>query len=305
MTKFTDLLKSKPVILDGGMGSLLFDAGLPAGTAPESLNIERPDLISDIHRQYMLAGSDIVQTNTFGGNSHRLKESKCHYTVEEINRAGVQLAFNARSSQFSHCLIAGNIGPTGLMLPPLGHADERMLIDIFSEQCSTLSSAGVDLITIETMSDLREARAALRAVLKTCNIPATVCMTFRKTKRGFFTIFGDPVLQSLQSLLEEGAAGVGVNCTLSTKGMLELAESVRKDISGFFILEPNAGEPKLDSKQGTTRITYPETPDDFFLFARSCISIGVDVIGGCCGSGPKHVQKIAEAKKSRDANRPS
>ncbi len=276
------------------MGSQLLAAGLAAGEAPEEWNLDRPDVVSGIHRAYFDAGSDVVQTNTFGGNRVRLAETKCLYSVEEVCRAGATIA---KEVQPDDRMVAGDMGPTGLSFPPLGQADEKELEDIFAEQAAALAGAGVDLLSIETMSDIREAVAAITGAKSVCDLPLVVSMTFRKTRRGHFTIMGDPLLPSLQSLLDSGASAVGANCTLSSNDMCALAQEVNNSSAGIIIIQPNAGEPQIVTDGDSHEIHYPEGPDEFASNLRPAIQAGVDIIGGCCGTEPGHISALARMRE--------
>jgi 5-methyltetrahydrofolate--homocysteine methyltransferase len=292
MSDFTNLLKrEKTVLWDGGMGSLLLAAGLELGASPEAWNIERPDEVAKIHRAYFAAGSQVVQANTFGGNRVRLKETGCPYSVEEVNRAALKIALDERPAG---CLVAGNIGPSGLSFPPVGTANENELFEVFAEHAAILASSGADLVGIETMSDLREALAALRGATSVCDLPVCVSITFRETRRGFFTIMGDPAVSSLKTLLENGATCVGANCTLSSEGMMRLAGRLRDEIDGPLIIQANAGEPLLTKEEGEHRVSYPEGPDKFANKMANAFAIGIDIIGGCCGTTPKHIEYLAD-----------
>ncbi len=287
------LLENKPVLWDGGMGSQLLAAGLSPGDAPEAWNVEQPDLVKAIHKAYYDAGADVVQTNTFGGNRVRLAETGCPYTVSEVCVAGARIVMGAcPEGRF----VAGNIGPTGLSFPPIGTAVEEDLFDIFAEQASALANAGVDLLNVETMSDLREARAALGGAGSVCDLPIVVSMTFRATRRGFFTIMGDPAGASLETLLGEGAAAVGANCTLSSEAMNGLAMGLKKSINEPLIIQPNAGEPRIEKQGDTHEVRYPEGPAEFATNLHGAIAAGIHIIGGCCGTTPRHIAHLASER---------
>lgn len=293
MTVFQELLKKKPALWDGGLGSMLLSAGLRPGEVPEGWNIEKPEAVSDVHRQYFTAGSDVVQTNTFGGNAVRLQEAKCRYTVEEVNAAGVRAALGVRpEGKF----VAGSLGPSGLSFPPLGKADENQIAEIYGRQAAALAAAGADLLSVETVSDLREARAALRGIKKVCKLPVIVSLTFRQTPRGFFTIMGNPAVSSLKALFDDGADAAGANCTLSPKAMVLLARELRQSIPGPLLIQPNAGDPVMDP--ASHRVTYPESPADFTAALEPLFTLGIEFLGGCCGTGPKHIAGLAGLRKS-------
>ncbi|MCP4676161.1 MAG: homocysteine S-methyltransferase family protein [Deltaproteobacteria bacterium] len=286
----TILLEKKPALWDGGMGSQLLAAGLKPGEAPETWNLERPGIVKAIHKAYYDAGADVVQTNTFGGNRARLAETGCPYSVQEICKAGAQIVIETRPEGR---LVAGNIGPTGLSFPPVGTAVEEALFEIFAEQAGALADAGVDLLSVETMSDLREARAALGGARSVCDLPIVVSMTFRATRRGFFTIMGDLAGTSLETLLDDGAAAVGANCTLSSKAMAAMAVEIRKTINGPVIIQPNAGDPQIEKHGDTHTIRYAEGPVEFAANLHSAIAAGIQIIGGCCGTTPEHIAHLA------------
>lgn len=273
---------------DGAMGSLLLDAGLAPGTAPEAWNIERPEDVRRVHAGYFQAGADVVQTNTFGANRARLAETRCPFSVEEVNRTAASIALSVRPPGG---LVAGDLGPSGLAFPPLGRAEEGALADLFAEQAAALTAAGVDLLSVETISDLREGLAALRGIRRVSDLPVFVSLTFRATRRGFFTIVGDPAAASLAALIDEGASGVGANCTLSSAAMRELVREVRPSVRGTLLVQPNAGEPFLEPRTG--KVGYPEGPDAFAAHVGEMIGLGVDCVGGCCGTTPEHIARIA------------
>lgn len=287
---------NRPAIWDGGMGSLLIAAGLRPGQSPEAWNIERPEVVAAAHRAYYAAGADVVQTNTFGGNRFRLQDAKCPYPVERVNREAAAIALAERPAGR---LVAGDIGPSGLALPPVGHADEQSLTDAFAEQAAVLCTAGVDFLSVETMSDLREARAALRGARSVCRLPVMVSLTFRQTRRGFFTIFGDPAVESLRTLRAEGAAGTGANCTLGSAAMTMLGLELRPAVEGLLLLQPNAGEPRIIREGNGYSTVYPEGPDEFTARLEPLFAAGIDALGGCCGTGPAHIQALATRREAR------
>lgn len=289
------LMANQPALWDGGMGAMLLAAGLEQGKAPETWNIERPDIVAEIHRAYFDAGSDVIQTNTFGGGRARLLEAKCPYSCEEINAEAVKIALQVRpQGKF----VAGDLGPSGLLLPPVGKGEEKQIEEIFGEQSAILSSCGVDLLSLETISDLREARAALRAIKRQSKLPVIVSMTFRETRRGFFTIMGDPAAASLNQLLDDGADVVGANCTLSSSSMALLAKELKAKVHGPLLLQPNAGNPMFSSSDANPVVLYPEGPEAFASFTEHAMSLGVEIIGGCCGTTPEYIKAMDCRRKT-------
>jgi len=178
------------VLLDGGMGSALITRGLDSGEGLERWNLERPDVVRDVHAAYLTAGSEVIQTNTFRGNAFALAAHGLAAEMERINRAGARIAREAVERISSERWVAGNIGPSGRFLPPVGDASPMELEDVFAAQAAALDSGGVDYLSIETMPHLEEALCALRGALRATDLPVTVCLTFDRKKRGFFTIMG-------------------------------------------------------------------------------------------------------------------
>ena len=287
MSRFLERLEQGvPLLWDGGMGSLLIEAGLKAGACAEAWNLDRPDVIAGIHRAYYAAGACAVLSNTFGANAGRLKDSRCPYGVAELNRAGVRLA---REQCPEGGLVAGDIGPSGLLLEPAGEATEEELEALFFEQAQALVAEGPDLICLETFSDLREIQAALRAVRRAGPVPVVASMTFIATSRGFFTMMGDPLLTCLAALREQGAVAVGANCTLSAAAFLPLAREIRAAGPGPVFLEPNAGEPAAAA--GGAR--YPVGPEAFAEAIGEVLAFPSVILGGCCGTTPAHIAALA------------
>jgi 5-methyltetrahydrofolate--homocysteine methyltransferase len=283
-------LEGEVLLLDGGMGSLLMAAGLERGHAPESWVLERPARVEAAHRGYVQAGSDIIQTNTFGGSAPKLRAGGFDGRCREINLRAVEIARRAAGSA---ALVAGDVGPTGLMLPPVGQATVEELRQGFGEQAIALAEAGVDLISIETMFDLREALAALDAARAT-GVSVLASMTFEARKRGFFTIMGDPLANSLVALAEAGADAVGFNCSVTSEVMVAMVEEARRTVTVPIVAQPNAGMPRV-TPEGTV---YGESPDAFASGVVALVNAGASLVGGCCGTTPEF---IARARAALDA----
>lgn len=273
-------------LLDGAMGTQLFASGLPSGTAPEVWNLQRPDVVTEIHRQYASAGAEVVTSNSFGGNAVRMRAAGLGALVAEVNTAAVTLARKAVALP-----VAGDVGPTGEILAPLGrlHPDEAYAA--FREQASILVAAGADLLLLETFFHLQEALIALRAARSAATVPVWVTLTFRETPRGFFTVYGDSPLQALQTLLEEGAQMVGANCTIASRAMVALASEVIPVLGRATVFQPNAGQPSVKDQS----IVYPESPEEFAQHMARLASLGPGALGGCCGTTPAHIAALAEA----------
>jgi 5-methyltetrahydrofolate--homocysteine methyltransferase len=274
-------------ILDGAMGSMLLSAGLRPGTAPDEWNITHPEAVRQVHRWYAEAGAQYATTNTFGSNSIRLKAMHLDGKVEELNRQAVRLAKEAAIG----CRIAGDIGPTGEMLEPLGTLSRDKMLRSFKAQARVLSSEGVDIFLLETFFCLEEALIAVDAVRHVSEKPIWASLTFRTTRRGFFTTYGDQPAPSLQTLLDHGVTNVGANCTLSSKDMVTLAQELTPRFGGVLFFQPNAGDPQIVDD----RVVYPETPKEFTDHCVAIVALGVAAIGGCCGSTPEHIKRLSVA----------
>jgi 5-methyltetrahydrofolate--homocysteine methyltransferase len=278
--------RSQPVLLDGAMGSMLIQRGLPPGAPPDLWNLENPDAVREVHEAYLSAGSQVVYTNTFGSSRLRLAAVGLSRQTEEINRAGVRIAASCKRPE---TLIAGDIGPTGAFLPPIGTADVAQLQDVFAEQASYLEDKSVNVLVIETMTDLREALAAVSGAISVSSLPVIACLTFRLTPRGYFTIMGDPPEVSFKRLADEGAAVVGANCTLASGEMVNLVTEIASELQVPFLAKPNAGQPQL-TPDG---VVYPEAPAEFAENVRRMVDAGAGLVGGCCGSTPEHLRAIS------------
>ena len=265
-------------------------SGLERGRAPEWWNLEHPDRVEEAHRGYVRAGSDVVQTNTFGGSAPKLLAAGLGGRCGEVNARAVELA---RAACGEATLVAGDIGPTGLMLPPVGEATLEEMRRAFAEQAGALAVAGVDLLSIETMYDLREALAAVEAARVT-GLPVLASMTFEARKRGFFTIMGDPLAPAMVALAAAGAAAVGFNCSVTSQVMVAMVEQSRGVVSVPLVAQPNAGSPRL-TPSGTI---YEESPDTFAGGLVAMVSAGARAVGGCCGTTPEF---IARARVALDA----
>ncbi|HVP37434.1 MAG TPA: homocysteine S-methyltransferase family protein [Terriglobales bacterium] len=280
-----ELSRQRVVLFDGAMGTMLFSYGLPFGTPPELWNLSHPEIILKVHQEYIRAGADIIQTNTFGASSLKLKKSGNEKKMEKLNEAAVKLA---RTACPDGKYVAGNIGPTGEFLEPVGKAKYKQLKEAFSEQAEVLCSAGVDLFSIETMFDLREALAAVEGVRQVSTLPLFVCLTFEKKTKGYFTLMGDEVSSSLKKLEQAGADVVGANCTLGSKDMVRLASVIRKSTKLPIIVQPNAGMPKL--VKGKT--VYLQKPSSFASDVLKIVKSGANFVGGCCGTTPEFIKTI-------------
>lgn len=295
-SKLMQLINSRGVLFDGVMGTELIARGLSSGASPEEWNLKHPELIREIHRAYFEAGADIVQTNTFGGNRLKLAAHGLDSLVREVNLQGAKIALAVKpKGRF----VAGNIGPTGRFLQPVGRFTPSELEEVFYEQASLLVEGGVELINIETMYDLEEAKAAVRGSRRATELPVFASMTFSKTKKGFFTIMGNDIPHSLRELERCGAEVVGANCTLGMPEMVELVRLMRENTDLPIIAQANAGAPQL--KDG--KVTYPLSAKEYASYTKELLEAGADIIGGCCGAGPEYIRLMAPQVKREKPGR--
>ncbi len=273
------------LILDGSMGAFIQARGLPDGYAPDLWNVEQPEAIIAIHREYIEAGCDIVLTNTFGASRLRLGEYGAEHRVRELNEAAVKNARVAAGDR--RILVAGDIGPCGTTVKPGGELDFEEAVSIFAEQSRALVEGGADILAIETMFDLVEMKAALigaRDVSKT--IPIIAHMTF--TARGLTDTGTDPETAAI--VLEAcGADVVGVNCSVGPEDMLEVVGRMARATKLPISVQPNAGLPVM--RKGKT--VFLQTPDHMAPFARQFVDRGAAIVGGCCGTTPEYIRMIA------------
>lgn len=287
-----DALVARPglALADGAMGTMLFEQGLESGAAPELWNVERPDRIAAIHRGYLEAGSELFLTNTFGGNRFRMALHGLEGRVAELNRAGAEIARREADRAGARALVAGDIGPSGGILEPLGDLAFEAAVSGFAEQAAPLVAGGVDVIWIETMSDLEEVRAAIDGVRRaSATIPIITTMTF--DTRGH-TMMGVSPEQAVEALLSWGAAAVGGNCGNGPDEIERVIEKMRqKEPKARLVAKANAGIPEW--KHG--RAVYGADPAAMAAYARAVADRGAWLIGACCGSTPDHLKAMATA----------
>jgi 5-methyltetrahydrofolate--homocysteine methyltransferase len=288
MHAILELAKKKTVIFDGAMGTMIMAAGLKAGESPELWNIEKPSLVTDIHRKYYEAGSDVVHTNTFGGNAVKLADKGLSDKMEIINGEAAKLARDAcPAGKF----VAGDIGSTGKLLKPLGDLVIEEAEEAFFRQGRALVKGGVDLISIETMFSLDEALAALRAAKRLGDVPVIAALTFNRTRNGFFTMMGEGVTQAASAFERAEADVIATNCSLGSRDMIDLTKELRGATSKPILIQPNAGKPV--TLKGVT--SYQQTPAEFAQDGKEIKNAGADMIGGCCGTNPEFIRALAVA----------
>ncbi len=288
-----DAIKKQILILDGGMGTELIRYGFNQGGSPELWNVEKPNKVKRIHKSYFDAGSDIILTNSFGGNKIKLSSYGLENRSHELNYATAKLANEVKpEGKF----IGGSMGPTGKFLHPQGKYTEEEFVNVFSDQAKALSLGKVDFLLIETMYDIREALCALKGARKVTQLPVFVTMTFNRIPKGFYTMMGNSYEQCLETLEKEGVPVVGTNCTLNSKDMADLIELMNKKTELPLIAQANAGQPTVSS---SGEVSYSQGAEDYVSHIPKMLKNGVRIIGGCCGTTPEYVEKIASIVKSK------
>ena len=296
MNAFKQLLQSEEtILLDGAMGTMLMDAGLEQGNAPELWNVEHPQRVQAVHDGYIAAGSRLILTNTFGGTHFRLKLHNVQDRVAELNEAGARVARLAADAAEHLVVVAGSMGPTGELIEPLGTMTFEEARDAFAEQAAALAAGGVDLLWIETMSDLQEVRAAVEGARAASDLPVAVCMTFDTNRH---TMMGVSPQQAAEALSEMNLAAFGANCG---NGTAEI-EDVMAIMTGLQVQTPliaksNAGIPRLVDGG----LEYDGTPPVMAGYAYRVQKLGARLIGGCCGSTPVHVRAMNAALSGETA----
>src|SRR5262245_36903479 len=255
------------VLYDGAMGTMLFARGLVDGESPEPWNWERPEIVNAIYRAYYEAGSDVVQTNTFGGTPIKLSERDLQ---ERTHEANLLAARAARAACPPGRYVAGDIGPIGKFLQPMGEYTKEDFQENFEAQVHGLVEGGVDLLSIETMYSLDEAICAVRAAKKVSSLPLSVCMTFDRNPRGFFTLMGETVPRCMEALQAEGADIVGSNCSHGSPVFVELTRIIRDATRLPVIIQPNRGRPTLEGGS----VIYKQTAEEFIADMKTIVALG-------------------------------
>ena len=284
---FLEKLDQGVLVSDGAMGTLLYEQGnFTRYVSFEELNLSRPELVKQVQAGYRRAGADILQTNTFGANRFRLGHSGLEAKLEEINRAGVQIARQAAGDEL---LVAGSVGPLGAPLEPAGSISIDEAGKAFREQIAVLGGSGVDLLVIETMMDVNEAVIALRAARSVdARLPVIVQMTVREDGA---TPTGMSPEEFTRRLDEAGADVIGLNCGVGPARMLETLKRMAAVTARKLSVQPNAGVPQ----RVEGRTIYESSPDSMAEYSGRFVQAGAAVVGGCCGTTPDHIRKIREA----------
>lgn len=299
MPQFADLFSNRPVLADGAMGTVLYARGVFINRCYDELNLSDPNLILSVHEDYLQAGAEIIETNTFGANRFRLTRHGLVSKVAEINTAGVRIARQAvdhlKEKQAGTAYVAGSIGPLGVRLEPLGKTGLDEARAAFAEQIHALADAGVDLLIIETMPALNEAREALLAAEETApHLPILVMVTVDDESN---CLDGSSPEQAAALLTEWGAGAIGVNCSTGPSTVLTALECMRAATDLPLAAMPNAGMPR--AIEG--RNIYLCSPEYMASFARKAIAAGAQIVGGCCGTTPNHTRAMRSAMRAIDA----
>jgi methionine synthase I (cobalamin-dependent)/5,10-methylenetetrahydrofolate reductase len=305
---FVTRLQAGPLLIDGAMGTMLYQSGAPLGESFDALNLTRPELVSQVHRGYIAAGADIIETNTYGANRAKLEAYGLGNKVRDINRRGVKLAREEREICGSPVLVAGAVGSTGRTLAPIGTVDPKAVRAIFQEQIEALLEGGVDLLTIETIGDLGEMVEAVNAARTVCDLPIIALMTFAEDGQ---TISGSTPEEVVATLSDLDIDVVGANCSVGPQRILTVLRRMRRHLDHLTVKQrpvlasvPNAGWPThIDG-----RVMYPSTPEYFADFAREATESGAGVIGGCCGTTPLHIgamRKVLDTPMEAEVALPS
>jgi methionine synthase / methylenetetrahydrofolate reductase(NADPH) len=299
MPKFADIFANRPVLADGAMGTVLYARGVFINRCYDELNLSDPALILSIHEEYLQAGAEILETNTFGANRFRLSRHGLAGKVAEINAAGVRLASQAvkqlKDKQAGEAWVGGSVGPLGVRLEPLGKTGLDEAREAFAEQIKALKEAGADLLIIETMPALNEARVALEAAREIApELPALAMVTVDDEGN---CLDGTSPAQAAALLTEWGASAVGVNCSTGPATVLTAIEAMRGATSLPLAAMPNAGMPR----EVDGRNIYMCSPEFMARFARKAIAAGAQIVGGCCGTTPNHIRAMRSEMRAIDA----
>ena len=291
-TPFLERLEQGPILSDGAMGTMLHQAGVEPGICFDSLNLSDPALVAEIHRKYIEAGAEIIETNTFGANEFKLRKFGMHDQAEAINKAGVELARRVVDASFREDVyVAGSVGPLGAWIEPVGRIRESKAFDAFRRQIAALIDGGADAIVLETFNDVAELVLAIRAARDVqADFPVIAQLTFTRDDR---TVLGDTPAEVAGQLAAANADVIGINCSGGPAQLLRLTGVMRRIVPGLKLsVQPNAGWPE---QQVGGRVSYPASPHYFSEYALAFSEAGLTIIGGCCGTTPEHTHAMRTA----------
>lgn len=273
------------LLADGAWGTEFFKRGLMQGSPPDEWNLTHPEIVKEITGEYLDAGSGIILTNTFGANRLRMEPHGLSDRVRDLNLGAAALA---RDVAAGHALIAGDIGPSARFLA-LGEVSAADLFDVFSEQARALGEGGVDLIVVESMTDVEEMAVAVSAAVEATGLPVVASMTYNKTPHGYRTMMGNPPEACVKRAQEAGASLIGANCGSGIEEYVPLAPILRGLTSLPLWIKANAGIPQIIGG----KVVYPLNAEQYASFVPALAKAGVNVIGGCCGTSPSFISEIA------------
>ncbi|HER43860.1 MAG TPA: bifunctional homocysteine S-methyltransferase/methylenetetrahydrofolate reductase, partial [Candidatus Eisenbacteria bacterium] len=287
-TPFLKLLDRQVVLFDGAMGTMLYDRGVFINRSFDETNLSNPSMVEKIHAEYIEAGADVIETNTFGANRYKLKLHGLDDKLAEINRTGAAIA---RGAAGGDRLVAGSMGPLGVKIEPWGPTSFDEAAGAFAEQAAALQEGGVDLFSLETFADLNEIHQAIRGVRSVSGLPIVAQMTLQQDGSG---LYGTSPAEFARRLVEWKADVVGINCSVGPKVMLDAALQMVGEVDAYISVQPNAGIPQ--SVEG--RNIYLVSPEYLAEYARRFVQIGVRVVGGCCGTTPAHIRAVRNALRT-------
>lgn len=285
---FRELVKNGPVLLDGATGTNLQKAGMPVGVCPEQWILENSEVLIDLQKRYVEAGTDILFAPTFTASRIKLKEYGLEDHLEEMNRKLVALSKEAAKG--TNALVAGDLTMTGEQLYPLGDLMFEDLVDVYKEQAKIIAEAGADLFVVETMMSLQECRAAVLAIREVCDLPIMVSLTYNEDGR---TLYGTDPVTAVVVMQSLGADAVGMNCSTGPEAMLEPIAKMAEYATIPLLAKPNAGMPELIDGQTVFNVE----PEEFAEVGKKLVEEGAAIIGGCCGTTPEHIRALKEAVK--------
>ena len=295
---FLDRLQAGDILVaDGATGTSYQQMGLPLGVAPEEWIESEPEKVLGLHRAFIEAGADIILTNSFGGTPLRLRETSFRGRAQELNRRAAALAREAASSAKA-VLVAGSMGPTGMLMEPYGELTASSAVEAYAEQARGLVEGGVDLLLLETFFALEEGLSAIEGIRQVSDLPLVVSFSFDQGTR---TMMGVRAAQVAGAIAPLGVAALGANCGRSLDDMVKVAEELAAAKTGIPLwIKPNAGLPRMDGDLAV----YDTTPETMASYTRRFIELGARIVGGCCGTSPQHLRAVAAAAHERGAVSP-
>jgi 5-methyltetrahydrofolate--homocysteine methyltransferase len=287
---FSRLNNNDHLVVDGATGTNLIARGLPSGVTAESWVLEQPDMIVQLHKDFISAGADIILTCTFNGSPIRLKGTRLEGKMEQVNRKAVELAHQAAIG--TKTLIAGSLGPLGQLLKPLGPLTVDEALNAYAEQAKIISESGADLLVIETQYDLGEIKAAIQGAKSVSGLPLVVSISYDRGKR---TMMGVSPTQAAKELDSLPVDVIGINCGRSLDENLQNLIELRQVTTKPIWFKPNAGLPRIDEHGKTV---YETSPEAMGALVHAWFQAGAQIVGGCCGTSPEHLREISKQVKS-------